>query len=86
MTRRIASWLLLLLLASSGAYAVPAPRLSNSVRSEYSVLRQDRAEVPAPRKTSPVYPAERPSWQPTDSPRASTGIAPDLYQRPPPSV
>jgi hypothetical protein len=88
MTRRLASFLLLVLMASSGAYAAPAPRLSNHVRIEYSFLRseQAKAEVPASRTAALEYPSERASWFSTDSPRVRAGIAQALFQRPPPAA
>ncbi len=86
MTRRIAGWLLLLLMASSGAYAAAEPRVSNAARIEFAFVCRQRAELPSQRTTAGAYPAARPSWYSTDFPRVRTGFERALYQRPPPAA
>jgi hypothetical protein len=85
MTRRLAGWLLLLLMASSGAYALAEPRVSQGIRVEFAIACRENAEVPAERTASGGYPSEPPSWYSTDSPRVRAGIERALYQRPPPA-
>jgi hypothetical protein len=84
MTRRLAGWLLLVLMASSGAYALAEPRVSQAVRIEFAFVCRQRAELPSQRTTASAFPAARPSWYSTDSPRVRTGVPRALYQRPPP--
>jgi len=83
MTRRLASWLLLIAMASSGAYAVASPRVTSPVRIEGSIVQQEESQ--AEKQTTVAPPLDRTVLPREDSrpPRPLNQTA--LYQRPPPA-
>jgi hypothetical protein len=84
--RRFAGFLLLLLFASSGAHATAIPRVSDSIRIEYSFLCRETSEVPPAPVRSTGYPSARPAWYSHEASQIRAGIERALYQRPPPAA
>ncbi|HEY4360669.1 MAG TPA: hypothetical protein VGN17_06855 [Bryobacteraceae bacterium] len=85
MTRRFAGFFLLLVMASTGAYAVAEPRVSQNVHVEFSVACRQQAELPAIQASPARYPSEQ-TWHSPASPRVRRGVERALYQRPPPAA
>jgi hypothetical protein len=86
MKRRMAAWLVLLGLASSGAYGVPSARVFHGVQVEICAVEQDSRECAEELRTGREFTAAE--FEPANSPETYPCAAHTaaLYQRPPPAA